>query len=142
MFTSTWEVLEQSLHSGLSEFFPGKAKQRKLDLFAESTRGLLKQRKELKKQLDQLDEWDFASMQRLCLRAWKDEAPFIYGQLKGPDLMMQSTLCFDSCWLVDFVKSRSNSKQPSKTTRRTSSIKVWEKLMGAEVLTFIKHLNP
>ena len=73
-----WEVLEQSLHSGLSEFFPGKAKQRKLDLFAESTRGLLKQRKELKKHLDQLDEWDFASMQRLCLRAWKDEAPFIW----------------------------------------------------------------
>ena len=105
-----WEVLEQSLHSGLSKFFPGKAKQRKLDLFAESTRGLLKQRKELKKQLDQLDEWDFASMQRLCLRAWKDEAPFIWAVERARlDDSMQSTLCFDSCWLVDFVKSRSNS---------------------------------
>ena len=71
-----WEVLEEALHAGLEQSFPGKAKKKKIDLFAESTRALLCRRKIIKKQLDQLDEWDHATMLRLCVGAWRDGAPF------------------------------------------------------------------
>lgn len=67
-----WQILEDSIHKGLAEYFPPKRALKRIDIFSEATKRALQDRKYAKKILEAYDDFETERQQRAAYRAWKD----------------------------------------------------------------------
>jgi len=72
-----WQILEDHLHASLQEYFPCPKKPKRIDLFSDKTRCLLKRRKRSKEGLLECDGAERSIWLRGAMRAWHDNMTLV-----------------------------------------------------------------
>ena len=110
---SHWQLLEDGIHSGLSQHFPAQRPSRRADMFTSRTWEALAKRKSLRTTLDEIDAAIDALQQAISVRAWKDGLTIFHGFKLFSLELYCLTLCRGLC-LAGFKKF-------SKLVRQSSS---------------------
>ena len=102
-----WQLLEDGLHAGLGEFFSGRQRPKRLDIFSEQTRTSLSSRRSAKQGLIEYDNVIQELQKRCALESWTDGA-LLQDGLDRRGLLFQ---CLEMCRLFFLSLFRKQSQK-------------------------------
>ena len=123
-----WQILEDHLHESLQEFFPCPKKPKRMDLFSDKTKYLLKKRKRSKAGLLECDGAEHFIWFKGAMRTWHDNMTladtgrrsllelavvemarlFFLGQFRSSSKAMKSQIKLDKAAYIEGVVSKAN----------------------------------
>ena len=128
-----WQILEDHLHESLQEFFPCPKKPKRMDLFSDKTKYLVKKRKRSKAGLLECDGAEHFIWFKGAMRTWHDNMTladtgrrsllelavvemarlFFLGQFRSSSKAMKSQIKLDKAAYIEGVVSKANKASGS-----------------------------